>query len=116
MSNLQTFVNSMLLYPMGSNPPANVSVETVTIITSDGRTLTGKLVGHDQTTNLILSHTIERIFATPGSEEATQQVEHGLYLIRGDNVAICGLVDEQLEAGIDWSAVKAEPLGGMKHV
>jgi len=106
----------MLLYPMGSNPPANVSVETVTIITSDGRTLTGKLVGHDQTTNLILSHTIERIFATPGSEEATQQVEHGLYLIRGDNVAICGLVDEQLEAGIDWSAVKAEPLGGMKHV
>jgi U6 snRNA-associated Sm-like protein LSm8 len=87
----------------------------VTILTSDGRTLTGQLLGHDQTTNLILSGTVERIFSLPESDEATQEVEHGLYLIRGDNVAICGLVDESVENGIDWTAVKAHPLGGMKH-
>ncbi|KAH0614797.1 uncharacterized protein LAJ45_01792 [Morchella importuna] len=100
MSNLQSFVN-----------------KTVTILTSDGRTLTGKLLGHDQTTNLILSHTIERIFspASAGPDEPTQQVEHGLYLIRGDNVAVCGLVDDELDSGIDWALVRAEPLGGMKH-
>ncbi|KAL0639358.1 U4/U6-U5 snRNP complex subunit LSM8 [Maublancomyces gigas] len=100
MSNLQSFVN-----------------KTVTILTSDGRTLTGKLLGHDQTTNLILSETIERIFtsASAGPDDPTQQVEHGLYLIRGDNVAVCGLVDDELDAGIDWSQVRAEPLGGMKH-
>lgn len=89
--------------------------ETVTIITSDGRTLTGQLLGHDQTTNLILSSTVERIFASPDSEDPSQEVEHGLYLIRGDNVAVCGLVDEEAERGIDWTKVRAHPLGGMKH-
>ncbi|KAI5805914.1 hypothetical protein EDC01DRAFT_640786 [Geopyxis carbonaria] len=98
MSTLQSFVN-----------------KPVTIITSDGRTLTGKLLGCDQTTNLILSSTIERIFALPDSDEPTQEVEHGLYLIRGDNVAVLGLVDEEAEEGIDWTLVKAHPLGGMKH-
>jgi U6 snRNA-associated Sm-like protein LSm8 len=77
--------------------------------------LTGKLLGHDQTTNIILSSTIERIFSTPDSEEPSQEVEHGLYVIRGDNVAICGLVDEEADNEIDWTAVKAYPLGGMKH-
>lgn len=64
---------------------------------------------------MILSATVERIFASPDSDEPSQEVEHGLYLIRGDNVAVCGLVDEQAENGIDWTAVKAYPLGSMKH-
>jgi U6 snRNA-associated Sm-like protein LSm8 len=119
MSSLGPFVGSKsppvsraVFCPSGANSP---SKETVTILTSDGRTLTGQLLGHDQTTNLILSGTVERIFSLPESDEATQEVEHGLYLIRGDNVAICGLVDESVENGIDWTAVKAHPLGGMKH-
>jgi U6 snRNA-associated Sm-like protein LSm8 len=98
MSSLQSFVN-----------------KKVTILTSDGRTLTGNLLGHDQTTNLILSSTVERIFSPPDSDDPTTEVEHGLYLIRGDNVAICGLVDEEAESSIDWPQVKAEALGGMKH-
>ncbi|KAI5814978.1 hypothetical protein BZA77DRAFT_317257 [Pyronema omphalodes] len=89
--------------------------KTVTILTSDGRILTGQLLGHDQTTNLILSSTVERIFSPPDSEEQSQEVEHGLYLIRGDNVAVCGLVDEEREGGIDWTMLKAQPLGGVKH-
>lgn len=88
----------------------------VLILTSDGRTLTGTLLGHDQTTNLILSGTIERIFAPLDSDEITSEVDHGLYLIRGDNVVVCGLVDEELERGIEWEKVKAEGLGGIKHI
>lgn len=75
----------------------------------------GTLLGHDQTTNIILSSTIERIFSLPGAEEDSQVVEHGLYVIRGENVAVCGLVDEELDSAVDWARVRAEPLGGMKH-
>ncbi|PUU83534.1 hypothetical protein B9Z19DRAFT_963439, partial [Tuber borchii] len=82
--------------------------ETFIIIASDVRTLTGKLVHHDQTPNLVLSHTIEGIFAKPGSEETAQQVGPGLYLlIRGDIVALSRHVDEPLEVETDWSE---EPL------
>lgn len=30
-------------------------------------------------------------------------------------MAVCGLVDEEIERNIDWSEVRAEPLGNMKH-
>ena len=72
-------------------------------------------MGHDQTTNVILSSTIERIFSPPESEEPSQEVEHGLYLIRGDNVAVLGLVDEEAEEEIDWTSVRAPALGMMKR-
>lgn len=79
--------------------------------------LTGTLLGHDQSTNLILGATTERVFALPDAtpDELSQEVLHGLYLVRGENVAVCGLVDEDVESQIDWTRVKAEPLGGMKH-
>ncbi|EWC48794.1 hypothetical protein DRE_00099 [Drechslerella stenobrocha 248] len=92
--------------------------KTVTVITSDGRTLIGTLVGHDQTTNLILQHTRERIFQPLDTDIGTtpsEVIEHGLYLIRGDNVLLCGLVDEKMDAEIDWTKVRAEPFGTVKH-
>ncbi|KAF8437444.1 hypothetical protein BGX38DRAFT_1211830 [Terfezia claveryi] len=89
--------------------------KTVTILTSDGRHLTGKLMGADQTTNLILNSTIERLFQPLNSTKPSETVSHGLYIIRGDNVAVCGLVDEEIEKEIDWSEVRAAPLGSMKH-
>lgn len=72
-------------------------------------------MGCDQTTNLILSSTIERLFQPLHSTKPSETVSHGLYIIRGDNVAVCGLVDEQIEQEIDWSEVRAEQLGSMKH-
>ncbi|KAF3940297.1 hypothetical protein ABW19_dt0200399 [Dactylella cylindrospora] len=92
--------------------------KTVQVITSDGRTLIGTLLGHDQTTNLILSHTVERIFQPLDSDPSvtpSEIIEHGLYLIRGDNVLLCGLVDEKLDREIDWTKVRAEPFGTVKH-
>ncbi|KAJ5161538.1 hypothetical protein N7492_006930 [Penicillium capsulatum] len=87
----------------------------VLIITVDGRTLLGKLLSTDQTTNLILTETVERIIRTPEDDEPSSQIEHGLYLIRGDNVVVCGEVDEKIDADIDWAKVKGEVIRDTKN-
>ena len=89
--------------------------EKVLVLTADGRTLTGTLLSCDQLTNLVLSQTIERVIRPPDDEEASAEVSHGLYLIRGENVAVCGLVDEELDAQIDWVKVRGSVVGGVKH-
>ncbi|PGH17198.1 hypothetical protein AJ79_01336 [Helicocarpus griseus UAMH5409] len=88
----------------------------ILILTVDGRTLVGTLLSTDQLTNLVLSQTVERIIRTPDDPEPSSQVEHGLYLIRGDNVVICGEVDEEIDGGIDWSKVKGEMVKGTKNI
>ena len=87
----------------------------VCIITTDGRTLLGTLESHDQQTNVILSSTIERIVRPADDEEANSVVEHGLYLVRGDNITIIGEVDEQLDESIDWMKVKGDVIGSTRH-
>ena len=100
----------MFFYPHSHDPPANASVETITIIPSDVRTLPGKLAGRDQTPNLAVSHTIERIFASPDRKRQRSKLP-GLYLIcGGDIVALSRHVDVRLGVGADWSVVKAERL------
>ncbi|MCJ1482996.1 hypothetical protein MMC06_003162 [Schaereria dolodes] len=89
--------------------------EKVLVLTADGRTLTGTLLSCDQLTNLVLNQTIERVIRPPEDEEASVEVSHGLYLIRGENVAVCGLVDEDLDASIDWEKVRGSVIGGVKH-
>ncbi|KAL8639660.1 MAG: hypothetical protein Q9228_003329 [Teloschistes exilis] len=88
----------------------------VLILTADGRTLTGTLLSCDQLTNLVLAQTIERVIRPPDDPEPSAEVSHGLYLIRGENVAVCGLVDEDLDGQIDWARVRANVVGGIKHV
>ena len=58
----------------------------VEIITNDGRVVVGILKGLDQVVNVVLANTEERVFTSEGIDK--QQL--GLYLIRGDNVAIVG--------------------------
>ena len=43
-------------------------------------------------------------------------MELGVYLLRGDTVALCGLVDEELDKSITWENVHGEEIGGTKHV
>ncbi|KTW28559.1 hypothetical protein T552_01820 [Pneumocystis carinii B80] len=88
MSALQAFVN-----------------QQVVIITSDGRVLTGYLTGFDQTINLILSQVDEKLFSMEGTQ--ITKVD-GVYLVRGDNIAIVGLIDHEIHDQIDWTQVKAE--------
>ena len=47
--------------------------------------------------------------------EDSEEVPHGLYLIRGENVAVCGLLDEDIDVEIDWAKVKGSVIGGVKH-
>lgn len=89
--------------------------ERILVLTGDGRTLTGILLSCDQLTNLVLQNTIERVIRPPDDPEESEEVPHGLYLIRGENVAICGLVNEELDGTIDWAKVRGSIIGGVKH-
>lgn len=91
------------------------TIEKVLILTVDGRTLLGTLLSTDQLTNLVLTNTVERIIRTPEDDEPSSQIEHGLYLIRGDNVVICAEVDEKIDGEIDWAKVKGEVIRDTKN-
>ena len=93
MSSLAPFVDKQIL-----------------VITSDGRTLTGLLRGFDQTTNLILSNATERIFQGVQGGEGCVLEELGLYLLRGENVALVGEVDGEIEKMIRWGDVVGDPI------
>lgn len=79
------------------------ATESVTVITCDGRIILGELVGHDQVQNLILKEAHERVYST---EDSVERVPLGLYVIRGDNVAVVAEV-----AAPSWDdELKTEPL------
>mmetsp|Transcript_15741 Transcript_15741/g.26273 ORF Transcript_15741/g.26273 Transcript_15741/m.26273 type:complete len:95 (+) Transcript_15741:86-370(+) len=84
----------------------------VSVVTNDGRNIVGTLKGVDQMTNMILSDSHERVFSTTAGVE---QVVLGLYIIRGDNIAIVGEVDEDVDSRIDLSDVRAPPLKPLVH-
>lgn len=106
--------------------------QPVVIISCDGRCFSGVLkgkfkvfficllpakcfhffLGFDQLINLILVDTHERIFSTTAGME---QISLGLKIIRGDNVSVIGLVDEQIESQIDYSEVRGEILKPVVH-
>ncbi|KAI7838693.1 hypothetical protein COHA_007493 [Chlorella ohadii] len=85
---------------------------TVSVITNDGRTIVGTLRGYDQATNLILDECHERVYS---SKSGVEQLVLGLYVIRGDNIAVIGEVDDDKDASIDFSAVRAAPLKPVTH-
>mmetsp|Transcript_817 Transcript_817/g.1901 ORF Transcript_817/g.1901 Transcript_817/m.1901 type:complete len:101 (-) Transcript_817:95-397(-) len=83
----------------------------VSIITNDGKHIVGILKGFDQATNLILEGSHERVYSPDGVEEH----EIGLYLVRGDSIAVVGEMDEELDSQIDLSAVRGHPLHEVTH-
>ena len=85
------------------------------VLTADGRSLVGLLLSCDQVTNLVLQNTIERVIRPREDPEDSEVIPHGLYLVRGENVVVCGLVDEELDTSIDWTKVRGAVIGGIKH-
>lgn len=65
--------------------------EKLFVVTGDGRTIIGTLIGNDQVQNLILSDATERVYSPDADVE---EVPLGLYLIRGDNLCLVGEYDE----------------------
>jgi len=84
----------------------------VSVITSDGRIIVGTLKGFDQTINLVLDDSYERVYS---SGQGVEQVVLGLYIIRGDNVAVIGEIDEDVDKQLDFASIKAEPLTAIVH-
>ena len=84
----------------------------VSIITNDGRHVLGVLKGADNLTNLILSQCVERVYS---EDDGAQTVELGLYLLKGDNCAIVGLLNMTKDEIIDLATVRASPLKPIVH-
>lgn len=59
--------------------------KAVTVLTSDGRLLSGILKGYDQLQNLVLQTSYEIVYSLDSPPE---KIELGLFVIRGDNVAV----------------------------
>ncbi|XP_020099043.1 sm-like protein LSM8 isoform X2 [Ananas comosus] len=85
--------------------------QTISVITNDGRNIVGILKGFDQATNIILDESHERVYST---KEGVQQLVLGLYIIRGDNIVV-GELDEELDANLDLSKLRAHPLKPVIH-
>lgn len=71
----------------------------VSVITNEGRNVVGKMLGFDQVCNIILENSEERVFTT---NCAVEQVSLGLFVIRGDNIAVVGEVDSEKDEKIPW--------------
>lgn len=85
---------------------------TVSIITADGRNFIGTLKGFDQTINVILDESHERVFSTTAGIE---QIVLGLHIIRGDNIAVIGQIDDTIDSRLDFANIRGEPLGPVVH-
>uniref|UniRef100_A0A1I7XFG4 U6 snRNA-associated Sm-like protein LSm8 n=1 Tax=Heterorhabditis bacteriophora TaxID=37862 RepID=A0A1I7XFG4_HETBA len=68
------------------------------------------LVGFDQLVNVVLEDSHERVYS---ETQGVEQIPLGLYIIRGDNIAVIGEIDEELDKRIDLDNVKAAPLGAI---
>eukprot|EP01086_Lenisia_limosa_P013501 TRINITY_DN42698_c0_g1_i1.p1 TRINITY_DN42698_c0_g1~~TRINITY_DN42698_c0_g1_i1.p1 ORF type:complete len:100 (+),score=29.31 TRINITY_DN42698_c0_g1_i1:43-300(+) len=84
----------------------------VSVVTCDGRHLVGEMKGFDQTINVILSKCHERVYST---DVGVEIVPLGVYIIRGDNIAIVGEVDQEKDAGLNLEEMKAMPLAPIIH-
>nr|CAH0102094.1 unnamed protein product [Daphnia galeata] len=85
---------------------------SVCVITGDGRNFIGILKGFDQTINLIIDDSHERVFS---SSQGVEQVQLGLHIIRGDNVVLIGEIDNELDSRLNLSEIRAEPLAQIHH-
>lgn len=77
--------------------------KAVNVITNDGRNVVGTLRGFDQVCNVILDKSVERVFST---DSGVQVVTLGLYVIRGDNIAVLGEIDPERDAKVPWDKTK----------
>lgn len=86
--------------------------KSITVITSDGKVLVGTLKGIDKQVNIILDDSHERVFST---DQGVEKHQLGLCVIRGENVALIGEVDRDIDHQLDLSECRAKPLKPVTH-
>ncbi len=79
----------------------------VQIISIEGRIFIGELNSYDQLMNIVLKNCIERIFSI---DKGVREEKMGLYMIRGDNVAIISEYNINKEKLTDYSNIKSNKL------
>jgi len=89
MSNLVDDLGQEMLYLPGTASLVQDIDKRVMVVLRDGRTLIGYLRSLDQFANLLLTQTIERIHV----RDKYGDIDRGVFLIRGENVVLCGEVD-----------------------
>ena len=78
----------------------------VLVVLRDGRTLIGFLRSVDQFANLLLQDTIERIHV--GKQYG--DIPRGIFLIRGENMLLCGEIDSELESNMKLDKVSIDEI------
>ncbi|KAK3362142.1 hypothetical protein B0T24DRAFT_599025 [Lasiosphaeria ovina] len=63
----------------------------------------------------VLSNTVERGIRSADEGVPSAETPVGVYLVRGENVCLVGLVDEELDMSINWTEVKGAPIRTTKN-
>lgn len=86
--------------------------EKIAVVTNDGKNYIGVLRGLDKSTNVVLERCSERVFA---EDEGCEEIEMGVFIIRGDNIAVVGEFDPELDSKLDVASIQAPPLKPIVH-
>jgi len=84
----------------------------VSVITNDGRHMIGTLRGVDAATNIVLTDCKERVYS---ETEDFQEVELGLYILRGDNCALVGQLNTSKDEKVDWTRIRSPRMKPIVH-
>lgn len=96
--------------PRGRKPLLDEYLEkAVSVITNDGRNIIGTLKGYDQVCNVIVAQSSERVF---NPKSPTQVNPLGVDVIRGDNIAVIGMIDGD---SLDMKASVEQNVSGTNH-
>ncbi|KAL6046051.1 SM-like, degradation of cytoplasmic mRNAs and positively regulates transcription initiation [Balamuthia mandrillaris] len=85
---------SELTYLPGTASLVDDVDKRILVVLQDGRNLIGILRSFDQYANLVLEHTTERIFVG----DAYGEKYLGLFLVRGENIVVMGVMETEREA------------------
>ncbi|KAJ3207569.1 SM-like, degradation of cytoplasmic mRNAs and positively regulates transcription initiation [Clydaea vesicula] len=77
----------------GSASLVDLADKKLSVSLRDGRTFIGTLRTYDQFANLVLQDTIERTIVG----DIYGEVQHGIFVIRGENVVLLGEIDPHKE-------------------
>ena len=82
----------------------------VLVLTNDGKILCATLEGFDHSCNVVLSDCHERIF---DKIQGVQVIRHGLFVLRGDNLALIGELNGTKDD--DLTSLTVPPLKPIVH-